>query len=68
MIFLTGSSGFIGTSLLKFFNNEVIRVCSRGKDSKIDHAAVVIHLAGKAHDLKNTTSSKEYYEINTELT
>lgn len=68
MIFLTGSSGFIGTSLLKFFNNEVVRVSSRGKESKIDHAAVVIHLAGKAHDLNNTTSSKEYYEINTELT
>lgn len=68
MIFLTGSSGFIGTSLLKFFNNEVVRVSSRGKESSIDHAAVVIHLAGKAHDLKNTTSSKEYYEINTELT
>jgi nucleoside-diphosphate-sugar epimerase len=67
MIFLTGSSGFIGTSLLKFLNNEVVRVSSRGKESKIGHAAVVIHLAGKAHDLKNTTSSKEYYEINTEL-
>ena len=66
--FLTGSSGFIGTSFLIIFSNEVVRVSSRGNESKIDDAAVVIHLAGKAHDLKNTTSSKEYYEINSELT
>lgn len=29
---------------------------------------VVIHLAGKAHDLKNTSNSCEYYTINTDLT
>jgi nucleoside-diphosphate-sugar epimerase len=28
----------------------------------------VIHLAGKAHDLKNVSSPDDYYEINTELT
>ena len=28
----------------------------------------LIHLAGKAHDLKSTSSSQEYYEVNTELT
>jgi nucleoside-diphosphate-sugar epimerase len=30
--------------------------------------SIVIHLAGKAHDLKKTSNSDEYYEINTELT
>ncbi len=68
MIYLTGSSGFVGTSLLKMFKNEVVCVSSRGNESKIDGAEVLIHLAGKAHDLKNTSSSQEYYEVNTELT
>ena len=67
-IFITGSSGFVGTSFLNYFNNEVTRFSSRGKESNIDDAEVVIHLAGKAHDLKNTSASQEYYEVNTELT
>ena len=29
---------------------------------------VIIHTAGKAHDLKNATNDDEYYEVNTELT
>ena len=68
MIYLTGSSGFVGTSLLKMFKDELVRVSSRDNESKIDGAEVLIHLAGKAHDLKNTSSSQEYYEVNTELT
>ena len=67
-IFITGSSGFVGTSFLNIFNNEVVRVSSRGQESKIDDAEVVIHLAGKAHDLKNTSTPDEYYQVNTELT
>jgi nucleoside-diphosphate-sugar epimerase len=67
-VFITGSSGFVGSSFLKHFKNEGISVSSRGKESNIDGAEVVIHLAGKAHDLKNTSSSQVYYEVNTELT
>ena len=67
-VFITGSSGFVGSSFLNHFKNEVVRVSSRGKESKIDDAEVVIHLAGKAHDLKNTSSSQEYYQVNTEIT
>jgi nucleoside-diphosphate-sugar epimerase len=29
---------------------------------------IVIHLAGKAHDLKKTSNPDEYYQVNTELT
>lgn len=65
--FLTGSSGFVGSSFLNHFNHEATRVSSRGNESNIDAAEVVIHLAGKAHDLKNTSSAQEYYEVNTEL-
>ena len=39
----------------------------KNSEIKIDHE-VVIHLAGKAHDLKNVSSSDEYYKVNTELT
>ena len=67
-IFLTGSSGFVGSSFLNHFNNEAIRVSSRGKESNIDGAEVVIHLAGKAHDLKKTSNPDEYYKVNTEFT
>ena len=67
-IFLTGSSGFVGTSFLNHFNNEATRVSSRGNESNIDGAEVVIHLSGKAHDLKNIAAPDEYYEVNTELT
>lgn len=28
----------------------------------------IVHLAGKAHDLKKTASGREYYEVNYELT
>ena len=68
MIFLTGSSGFVGSSFLNHFNNEITRVSSRGNESNIDDAEVVIHLSGKAHDLKNTSTPDEYYIVNTELT
>jgi nucleoside-diphosphate-sugar epimerase len=67
-IFITGSSGFVGTSFLNIFNNEVVRFSSRGQGFKFDDAEVVIHLAGKAHDLKNTSTPDEYYQVNSELT
>ena len=68
VIFLTGSSGFVGTSVLNYFGTENTLQCIRGDNFKIDLASVVIHLAGKAHDLKNTSTSDEYYQVNTELT
>jgi nucleoside-diphosphate-sugar epimerase len=68
MIFLTGSSGFVGSSVLNYFGTENTLQYKRGDNFKIDLASVVIHLAGKAHDLKNTSESQEYYEVNTELT
>lgn len=67
-IFITGSTGFVGSSFLNSFRSEDISVSSRGKEHIIDFAEVVIHLAGKAHDLKNTLSPEEYYLVNTQLT
>lgn len=67
-IFLTGSSGFVGTSILNFFGGDSIIQYKRGNDLKVDSASTVIHLAGKAHDLKNTSNPDEYYQANTKLT
>ena len=35
---------------------------------KLQHIDVIIHLAGKAHDTKNTAQAQEYFDINTGLT
>jgi nucleoside-diphosphate-sugar epimerase len=67
-IFLTGSSGFVGSSVLNYFGSDSIIQFKRGDVFKIDSESTVIHLAGKAHDLKKTTNSNEYYQVNTELT
>jgi len=68
VIYLTGSSGFVGSSFLKYFKNVSIRVSYRGNEFLINNAKVVIHLAGKAHDIKKTSNPDEYYQVNTELT
>ena len=67
-IFLTGSSGFVGSSVLNYFGSDSIIRYKRGNDFKVDSASTIIHLAGKAHDLKNSFKSDEYYQSNTELT
>ena len=67
-IFLTGSSGFVGQNFVSAINSKVpLRKYSKGDKFTITEN-IVIHLAGKAHDLKKTANSDEYYQINTELT
>ncbi len=67
-IFLTGSSGFVGINLIEFLvaSNKFINY-QKGNKVEISQD-VVIHLAGKAHDLKKTSNPEEYYQVNTELT
>ena len=66
-IFLTGASGFVGKELIKYFRD--YEFDSYKKDFSFNcNSDVFIHCAGKAHDLKNISSSKEYYEVNTDLT
>ena len=71
-IIITGASGFVGQNLLSFFkkDNELVPLSIRHNQNKKFNfnSSVVIHLAGKAHDLKKTSKDKEYYEANTELT
>ena len=67
-VFITGSSGFVGKSFLINFIDEKPIQWKRGNEINIDSALVVIHLAGKAHDLKKASNADEYYQVNTELT
>ena len=67
-IFITGSSGFVGNSILNYFGSDSFIQYKRGDVFKIGSASTVIHLAGKAHDLKNNSKSGEYFKANTELT
>ena len=66
--FLTGASGFLGKSVLSFFGEDNFQIWNRNESFQLVGAFSVIHLAGKAHDLKNTSTPDEYYQVNTELT
>jgi nucleoside-diphosphate-sugar epimerase len=67
-IFFTGSSGFVGINLIKYLDTSYkLEKYLKNSLIKIDHE-IIIHLAGKAHDLKNVSSSDEYYDVNTHLT
>ena len=67
-IYLTGASGFVGKNLISYFNNKIeIKKHVRDVEFCVSQD-IVIHLAGKAHDLKNISNKEEYYEDNTELT
>ncbi len=73
-IIITGSSGFVGSNLINFFRlslNELSLLNLRNPNwkSEIDiDANAIIHLAGKAHDVKNISNLEEYFKINTKLT
>ena len=67
-IFLTGGSGFVGNSIKKYISNSYhFSDYIRGEQIIINED-IVLHFAGKAHDLKNTSNTDQYYETNTELT
>lgn len=71
---ITGSNGFVGKNLLKhldtkLFQVENLNLRSVNWQSNIDNDTVsIIHLAGKAHDTKNTSNPIDYFDINTKLT
>ncbi len=67
-IFLTGHSGFVGINLIELLGSS-FKIIKFQKGNKVEISQdIVIHLAGKAHDLKKTLNSDEYYQVNTELT
>jgi len=68
VIYISGSSGFVGSYILKYFCGGDIVKARRDEIKVAESISVVIHLAGKAHDLKNVSTPEEYYKVNTELT
>lgn len=70
-IYITGSSGFVGKNLVSYLTqfNFTFKTLRRADlaDISLDCTAIV-HLAGKAHDLKKTSNPEEYYKVNFELT
>ena len=79
-IYITGITGFVGANLSTYLNSDyTIKGISRKANEYnipykkltkhlLDDSRALIHLAGKAHDLKKTSEDKEYFDVNTELT
>jgi nucleoside-diphosphate-sugar epimerase len=67
-IFITGSSGFVGLNLIEYLRSFFTFIKYQRETAIEINQDIVIHLAGKAHDLKKTSNSDEYYQLNTELT
>lgn len=71
-VLITGVTGFIGSYLFHYLScnkYETIDINLRNLKWIFDiNANAIVHLAGKAHDLKLTSLPGEYYQVNTELT
>ena len=71
---ITGASGFVGQNLLLYFKDKQweVEALSLRDDSWNENfpktGDAIIHLAGKAHDTSNTSSTNVYFEINRDLT
>ena len=73
-ILMTGATGFVGANLSTYLKDcgwDIAPLSLRNKNWKSQisgQEAIYIHLAGKAHDMKNASDEKAYFDINTDLT
>ncbi|WP_276382065.1 NAD-dependent epimerase/dehydratase family protein [Flavobacterium sp. H4147] len=72
-ILMTGATGFVGSYLRVYLEkkrNTIKTVSFRyHPDQYFDFKEnAIVHLAGKAHDIKNVSRPSDYYEANFELT
>jgi nucleoside-diphosphate-sugar epimerase len=67
-IFLTGGSGFVGQSVKNYYGSLIHELDLRNNDLLTLDGNIILHFAGKSHDLRNISDVREYYEVNTDLT
>ncbi len=71
-IIITGATGFVGINLSNYLltlNFSIRGISLRNSNWKNNFDGdAIIHLAGKAHDTKNTSDASEYFKVNTNLT
>ncbi len=72
-LLITGASGFVGKNLIPYLSESgyKIELCSLRETFPVSISGSIdgiIHLAGKAHDLKKVSDPDEYFSVNTELT
>lgn len=82
-ILISGINGFVGKNLSSYFIEKQYNVYGLSRNISNRNSSfswenleeiksisiqAFIHLAGKAHDLKKTSSSDDYFTINTDLT
>jgi len=82
-ILITGINGFVGSNILKSLRNRhqligldiistkgdsLIKTYSWIELDVIPNVDTIIHLAGKAHDTRNTSDAQSYFDVNTGLT
>jgi nucleoside-diphosphate-sugar epimerase len=72
-ILISGTRGFVGQNLLTLLKDFQITTIDRQLLNNISKAQLngttaIVHLAGKAHDLKKVSQPQDYYDANFELT
>ncbi len=81
-LLITGATGFVGSNVTLYLQNTgyatlgVSRnptnpnyISYKALTTEVwDNATAMVHLAGKAHDLKKISNDDEYFEVNYELT
>lgn len=67
-IYITGSSGFVGSNILRENVDFHFVKYKRGTQPEIGDVNTVLHLAGKAHDTRSNLDDQDYYNVNTEFT
>jgi nucleoside-diphosphate-sugar epimerase len=67
-IFITGAGGFVGGNIINFFKSKFTFIKYQKEEPLEIKDDIVLHFAGKAHDLKNVLNFEDYYIVNTDLT
>ena len=82
-ILITGVTGFVGTNIVNAFkgkhtiygldivksdNKDIREIYSWDNLDMLPEVDAIIHLAGKAHDMKNKSLATSYFDINAGLT